>query len=179
MHACTCERYISRSYSASTVNAMRFHKNPFMLVLKRRQKGLSVSNLEFLLVVFKWHPGSEGVKALMPTVSKIVEGGRVCAGARERTCVCVYYLITDRTSRCQVRTIQWSVLVDAISPAEAAKFELTFTRETKAVRVSVLCWINWTAWLHTRFIQSCSLESCPRNVSTYPPPQTRTWISVE
>ena len=30
---------------------------------KRRQKGLRVSNFALLLVVFKWHHGSEGVKA--------------------------------------------------------------------------------------------------------------------
>ena len=33
-----------------------------MPVRKRKHKGLRVSNLAFLLVVFKWHHGSEGVK---------------------------------------------------------------------------------------------------------------------
>ena len=44
-------------------NAMCFDENPFTCRCeKRRQKGLRVSNVALLLVVFKWHHGSEGVK---------------------------------------------------------------------------------------------------------------------
>ena len=34
-----------------------------MTVRKRKQKGLWVSNFAHLMVIFKWHCGSEGVKA--------------------------------------------------------------------------------------------------------------------
>ena len=42
---------------------MRFDENPFTCrCQKRRQKGLRVSDLVLLLVIFKWHHGSKGVK---------------------------------------------------------------------------------------------------------------------
>ena len=47
----------------SILNAMHFDKNCFTYQLeKRKQKGLRVSNFALLLVAFKWHHGSEGVK---------------------------------------------------------------------------------------------------------------------
>ena len=60
------QEFIFRSYRPSTFNAVRFDQNPFtLLVQKRRQKGLRVSNLALLMVVFKWHHGSEGVNQLV------------------------------------------------------------------------------------------------------------------
>ena len=47
----------------STSNAMRFDENFLMQVRQRRQKGLMVSNVALLLVVVKWHHGSEGVNS--------------------------------------------------------------------------------------------------------------------
>ena len=36
-----------------------------MQMQKRKQKGLKVSDFAFILVVFKWHHGSEGVNGLL------------------------------------------------------------------------------------------------------------------
>ena len=66
MHGRACKECIFQSYSTSASNAVHFDENPFTYQVKRRQKGSRVSNFALLLVVFKWHHGSEGVKKTTP-----------------------------------------------------------------------------------------------------------------
>ena len=52
------------SYNTSTSNATRFDENPFSCQCeKENKKGLSVSDLALLLVVFKSHHGTKGVNS--------------------------------------------------------------------------------------------------------------------
>ena len=44
-----------------------------MPVRRRRQKGLSVSHFALLLVIFKWHHGSEGVKCSFGVLAGVGE----------------------------------------------------------------------------------------------------------
>ena len=62
MQGRSCKQYIFRSYNIYCQRYAFWWKCFHMPVRKRRQKGLKVSNFVLLLVVFKWHHGSEGVK---------------------------------------------------------------------------------------------------------------------
>ena len=54
MHKHVCKQYIFRLCNTSTFNAIRFDENPLTCQCKKRkQKGLKVSNIVLLLVVFK------------------------------------------------------------------------------------------------------------------------------
>ena len=61
MHIHTCKQCIFQSYNSSTISAMHFDENRFTCQRENKEKGLWVSNFTRLLVVFKWHPGSEGI----------------------------------------------------------------------------------------------------------------------
>ena len=66
MHGRACKECIFWSCNTSASNAVHFDENPFTCQVKRRQKGSRVSNFALLLVIFKWHHGSEGVKKTTP-----------------------------------------------------------------------------------------------------------------
>ena len=66
MYGRTSKQYIFRSCNTSTFNAMCFDENSFPCQSKKKErkkkkKCLRVSNFAHLIVVFKWHHGSEGV----------------------------------------------------------------------------------------------------------------------
>ena len=62
MHGCACKQCIFSPVTHLLSMLCAFWWRAFyMPVWKSRQKGLSVSNIALLLVVFKWHHGSEGV----------------------------------------------------------------------------------------------------------------------
>ena len=56
-----CRQYTFRSYNICFQLYAFWWRAFHMPVWKRRQKGSRVWNFAFLLVVFKWHHGSEGV----------------------------------------------------------------------------------------------------------------------
>ena len=64
MHGRTRKQYISQFYNTSIFSAVRLDENRFTCQCETRQKGLKVSSFAFffLLVAFKGHLGSEGVK---------------------------------------------------------------------------------------------------------------------
>ena len=57
-------QYIFHSCDTSAYNAVRFDENRFTCQCKKRKQNcLKVSNFALLIVVFKWHHCSEGVKS--------------------------------------------------------------------------------------------------------------------
>ena len=57
-------QYIFHSCDTSAYNAVRFDENHFTCQCKKRKQNcLKVSNFALLMVVFKWHHCSEGVKS--------------------------------------------------------------------------------------------------------------------
>ena len=63
MHGCACEQYMFRSYDASTFTAMTFDENPFTCHTKKEVPNPKRSQVsQWVLLVFKWHRGREGVK---------------------------------------------------------------------------------------------------------------------
>ena len=61
MHERACKLYIFRSYNTYFQCCVSIKKSFHMPVRKRRQKELRVYIFALLLLVFKWHHGSEGV----------------------------------------------------------------------------------------------------------------------
>ena len=64
MHARPFKQFTCRSYSTSTFSACVLMKILSQAGAKKKAKSFKVSNLVLLLVVFKWHPGSDGVNAV-------------------------------------------------------------------------------------------------------------------
>ena len=62
MHRRACKQYIFRPFNNLLSMCTFWWKSFHNTVRKRKQKALRVSNLTFLLAIFKWHHGSEGVK---------------------------------------------------------------------------------------------------------------------
>ena len=63
MHGCACKQYIFCSCNIYfQCCAFRWKSFHVPVQKRRRQKQLRVSNVALLLVIFKWHHGSEGVK---------------------------------------------------------------------------------------------------------------------
>ena len=69
LHRCTYKQYIFHSYNICFQCYVFGWKSFHVTVWKIRQKQLRVSNFAFLLVISKWHLGSEGVKAIDQDVS--------------------------------------------------------------------------------------------------------------
>ena len=69
MHARTCRQYIFRAYNTSTFNAIFFFPENLFTSRCEKEKGLKVSNLAILLVVFKLHHGSGGVNDIQNVLS--------------------------------------------------------------------------------------------------------------
>ena len=66
MHRHACKQYILRSYNIYFQCCVFGWKSFHIPVWKRREKQLRFSNIVLLIVVFKWHHGSEGVKLNKP-----------------------------------------------------------------------------------------------------------------
>ena len=62
MHRRVCKQYIFHSYNIYFQWYVFWWKSFYMTEQKIRQKQLRVSDFALLLVIFKWHHGSEGVK---------------------------------------------------------------------------------------------------------------------
>ena len=78
MHGHTCKQYIFHSYNIYFQCCVFQWKSFHMTVWKIRQKQFRVSDFALLLVIFKWHHGSEGVNSWKPTfVERILRWEKV------------------------------------------------------------------------------------------------------
>ena len=65
----TCQQYIFPAYNTSVFSA--FWWNSFHMPVRKRKQGLKVSDFALLMIVFKWHHSSEGVKALVTVMVQL------------------------------------------------------------------------------------------------------------
>ena len=115
MHARTCKQYLFWSYGTSTFNGMRFDENPFTCShagakkkKKKKKKGWRVSDFVFLLVVFRWQHGSEGVnytKTQSPIVS--VSELRSCVKVEVTVPKSLWSLWTQSNNEHQLSVFIW------------------------------------------------------------------------
>ena len=84
MHGRACKQHIFRScdiyFQCSALWSKSFH----MPVRKRKPKGLKVSNLALLWVVFKWHHGSERVNSWFKKKKSVASPLHSSSGTRQR-----------------------------------------------------------------------------------------------
>ena len=74
MHGHACKQYIFRSYNIYFQCYAFWWKSVHMPVRKRRLKSWTISNFSLVLVVFKWHHGSEGVNGQAWAHLKFITG---------------------------------------------------------------------------------------------------------
>ena len=97
MHKHVCKQYIFRFCNTSTFNAIRFDENPLTCQCKKRkQKGLKVSNIVLLLVIFKWPHSSGGVNrptsfqhAVTRTLHHVEDTWDTCPMCLKMTCFAI------------------------------------------------------------------------------------------
>ena len=68
MHRCACKQYIFWSYNTSTCNAMHF--DGYLFTCQCKNEGLRISDFTLLLVGFKSHHVSEGIKDALADLPK-------------------------------------------------------------------------------------------------------------
>ena len=74
MYGCPCRQSIFRSYNIHFQSYAFWWRSFHMPVWKRTHKGLRVSNVALLWVVFKWRHGSKGVKdQIAPTCNYMLQ----------------------------------------------------------------------------------------------------------
>ena len=79
MYRCPCRQSIFRSYNIHFQCCAFWWRSFHMPVWKRTHKGLRVSNVALLWVVFKWHHGSKGVKdQIAPTCNYMLQHLAAC-----------------------------------------------------------------------------------------------------
>ena len=78
MYGCAFKQCIFCSCNKTTFTAMRFGENPFTCRCEK-EKGLRLSNSILLMVVFKRHHSSEGVKGDSEKNYKLAGRQRKCA----------------------------------------------------------------------------------------------------
>ena len=128
--------------SGPNFDAVRFGENAFTCQAKRKRKGLTVSHFVLLLVIFKWHQGSEGVKR--DSAASMAVKGLTCTSSFHR-CYCLWGQATEMMS-CGLEPGEWSdqiLLVDRLwSVSKSFEWSCTWSvrlTSTGTAAISQLC----------------------------------------